>query len=150
MSALPAIAGVHFPQTIPNIPNASEPPPCGILVVDDDEMIRVLLGNHLRRKGPPVWLAGSGAEAVELYQLHQHEIAAVVLDVRMPGMDGPRTFAKLKEINPNLACYFMSGNWEPYTEVQLMNMGAIDLLVKPHLFESLDGIVENYLVAVNV
>ena len=78
----------------------------GVLVVDDDEMVRTFLGVHFRDQGRPLWLASDGEEAVEIYQHHGGEIDMILLDVRMPDMDGPHTLMKLREINPSIACYF--------------------------------------------
>ena len=48
--------------------------------------------------------------AVDLYRRHRDEIAAALLDVRMPGMNGPETLEALREIDPHLRCSFMTGD----------------------------------------
>jgi CheY-like chemotaxis protein len=63
----------------------------GILVVDDESAIRKVLGIVLSRHGFSVWTAAGGGEAVALFRQHQGSIGLVLLDVRMPGMDGPQT-----------------------------------------------------------
>jgi CheY-like chemotaxis protein len=47
-----------------------------------------------------VWLAAGGQEALDLYQRHREAIDVVLLDVRMPGLDGPQTLAALRALNP--------------------------------------------------
>ncbi len=117
----------------------------GVLVVDDDEMVRTFLGVHLREQGRPRWLASDGQEAVEIYQDHGSEIDVVLLDVRMPDMDGPQTLMRLRELNPSVACYFMSADWYPYSAEELMAMGAIGLVTKPATGELLVEVVEEWL-----
>jgi CheY-like chemotaxis protein len=104
---------------------------CGILVVDDDEGVRSLLNFTMRQQGFAVWLAADGQEALDLYRHHRDTIDVVLLDVRMPGMDGPQTLAKLHQLNPQICCCFMSGDLGSYTEGQLGNLGARAVLLKP-------------------
>jgi CheY-like chemotaxis protein len=62
----------------------------GVLVADDDELVRDGARLGLGRRGFRVWLARDGCEAIELYREHQAHIDVVLLDVPMPGTDGPR------------------------------------------------------------
>jgi CheY-like chemotaxis protein len=82
----------------------------GILVVDDEACVRNLLRVVLERHGLRVWVAADGREAVNLYCRRQFEIALVLLDVRMPVLDGPATLAILRRINPTVMCCLLSGN----------------------------------------
>jgi CheY-like chemotaxis protein len=117
----------------------------GVLVVDDDEMVRSVLGLFFRRQSIPVWLASDGEEAVEIYAREGAHIGLVLLDLRMPEMDGPQTFHHLRELNPDVVCYFMSAEWYPYTEQELYEMGAAELLLKPLLFKVLADLVQGCL-----
>src|SRR5262249_8109403 len=92
---------------------ASSPKP-GILVVDDDDAVRQMLDRGLRHHGFDVWLAGSGKEAVEVYQHHRQMISLVLLDVKMPGLDGPATLGALETMNPEVRSVFMSGHLGHY------------------------------------
>jgi CheY-like chemotaxis protein len=103
----------------------------GILVVDDEEAVRNVLGSGLRQSGFAVWLAANGPEALDLYWRHREGIDLVLLDVRMHGLDGPRTLAALKELNPRIRCCFMSGDLGNNTEEKLYNLGAAAVLSKP-------------------
>jgi CheY-like chemotaxis protein len=141
-------------QTIAYYPNRgveqpaiahSLPEPYGVLIVDDEEIIRNILALFMRKRGIPTWLVSDGNEAVEIYREHADEIGMVLLDVRMHGMDGPTTFLKLKELNPALVGYFMSGNWDPYTEEMLLDLGAVALLAKPFRLSQIDEIVKMHL-----
>jgi anti-sigma B factor antagonist len=113
--------------------------PTGVLVVDDETAVRYVLAARLRLEGYKLWSAGHGPEAVELYQRHREEIAVVLLDVLMPGMDGPHTLAVLQKLCPAVCCCFMTGNPTPYTEEALLRMGAIRIFQKPFVFTEVVG-----------
>lgn len=95
----------------------------GILVVDDEEFVRRLLEISLPRLGFCGYLAAGGHDALAVYQLHRKAIDAVLMDVRMPGLDGPQTLAALRQLNPALPCCFMSGHCGNYHEEQLAVLG---------------------------
>jgi DNA-binding NtrC family response regulator len=119
--------------------------PRGVLVVDDDEVVRSLLGTFIRQQGFFVWLASDGEEAVEIYENYHDEIAFVVMGVDMPGMDGPQTLLKLKEFEPDVVCYFIGGDWASDTAAEVMEMGAVGLVMKSFLLRMLAGIVRERL-----
>ncbi len=103
----------------------------GVLVVDDQEFIRAMLDAALSRQGHAVWLAASGREALEVYGRHSRDIDLVLLDVRMPGLDGPQTLAALERLDPNVRCCFMSGDLGGYTQPQLAGPSVVRVLTKP-------------------
>ena len=103
----------------------------GILVVDDEEGVRGVLEIGLRLQGFTVWTARSGQEGIDLYRRHRETIDLVLLDVRMPGLDGPRTLAALQEVEPRIPCCFMSGDVDSYADGQLRNLGAATVIWKP-------------------
>jgi anti-anti-sigma factor len=112
-------------------PSAS---PAGVLVVDDETAVLGVLAARLRIEGYKVWVAGHGQQAIEFYQRHREEIAVVLLDVLMPGLDGPHTLTALQKLCPTLRCCFMTGNPTPYTEEGLLRMGAVRVFHKPFAF----------------
>jgi CheY-like chemotaxis protein len=109
----------------------------GVLVVDDEEAVRTVLEIALRLSGLEVRLAASGEEAVELYRRDGGSIGVVLLDVRMPGLDGPQTLAALREIDPDLACCFMSGDAGRYSTEDLLAMGTAHFFAKPFVLADL-------------
>ncbi|MDB5312372.1 MAG: hypothetical protein JWO38_6574 [Gemmataceae bacterium] len=115
--------------------------PRGILIIDDDEDVRRLLGASMRHHGFAVWLAADGWEAVKIYQSHRPSIDVALLDVMMPGRDGPGTMAALRELDPQVRVCFMTGYAGRYTEQDLLSLGA--LVQKPfrlgELAERLEG-----------
>jgi anti-sigma B factor antagonist len=108
--------------------------PPGVLVVDDETAVLCVLAARLRSEGFKVWVAGHGHQAIELYQRHRGEIAVVLLDVLMPGMDGPHTLTALQKLCPTVRYCFMTGNPTPYTEEALLQMGAVRVFRKPFAF----------------
>jgi DNA-binding NtrC family response regulator len=103
----------------------------GILVVEDEEGIRAVLDIALRQQGFMVWLARNGLEGIDLYRRHRETIGMVLLDVHMPGLDGPHTLAALQELEPQIPCCFMSGDLGHYTHRQLCSLGAATVIRKP-------------------
>jgi anti-anti-sigma factor len=106
-------------------------PPPGVLVVDDDESVRQLVDRALRRRGFRVVPAAAGQEAVTCCRQDPGGIAAALLDVHMPGLSGPQTLAALRTIVPRVRCCFMTGDPRPYTEEDLLALGAARVFWKP-------------------
>jgi two-component system, OmpR family, response regulator len=107
-----------------------------VLLVDDDPSVRQMLDLALSRYGVVPLVADGSETAVEVFRKHAQTIEVVLLDVQMPGADGPQTLAALRQINPHVRCCFMSGFSGKYSEVQLLAMGASQVFVKP--FKSLE------------
>jgi CheY-like chemotaxis protein len=102
-----------------------------VLVVDDEPVLLAVLQSGLQHRGFTVWLASDGLQAQEVYRSHRKEIAVVLLDVRMPGLDGPQTLAALREFDPAVCCCFMTGNMGLYLPEELIGMGAAEVFPKP-------------------
>jgi DNA-binding response OmpR family regulator len=103
----------------------------GILVVDDEEMLVSLFEVVLRRQGFQVYTARSGQEALAQFLAHQEKIDLALLDVRMPGLDGPGTLLLLRQLRPTLRCCFMSGELGQTGMEELLSLGAERVFFKP-------------------
>jgi CheY-like chemotaxis protein len=103
----------------------------GILIADDMALILTLLKFELEPRGLAVWLAVDGDDALDLYRRHRNDIDLVLLDVRMPGLDGPQTMAALQRLNPDVVVCFMSGDFGTYTKEELLDRGAAWIFSKP-------------------
>jgi two-component system, NtrC family, response regulator AtoC len=107
-----------------------------ILVVDDELAVRDSLSEWLREDGYEVSMAGSGPEAIELVKRHNSNI--VLLDLKMPGMDGIETLKRVKEISSDTEIIMVTAYATVDTAVEAMRQGAYDYLVKPVDPEELD------------
>ena len=112
-----------------------------ILVVEDDAGVRQFMSVALRQYSFNARLAGSGAEAVELYRRYHDAIDLVLLDVQMSPLDGPQTLSALREIDPQFRAVFMSGHTGRYTTQELMGLGAACVIQKP--FAGLAQVMED-------
>lgn len=102
-----------------------------VLVVEDEDAIRRMLDVAFRRYGLDVLLAATGDDAVAIYRGHRHAIAVVLLDVRMPDLDGPATLAALRVIDPEVRAGFVSDDTGMYTTDDLIRAEAGFVIAKP-------------------
>jgi len=100
-----------------------------ILVVDDEEAMRESLNDWLKEDGYEVGLAAGGQEAIDMVRDEPWEI--ILLDLKMPGMNGLETLKHLKEVRPDAEILMMTAYATVDTAVQAMKEGAFDYLVKP-------------------
>lgn len=120
----------------------------GVLVVDDDHLVRALVQLALERSGFDVWLASNGREAIRLYGTHRDGIAVVLLDVLMPGLDGPETLDALRALNPEILACFMSGDTGVYHPEELRRRGAAQVIAKPFRVDQLADVLRQVTQAV--
>lgn len=80
-----------------------------ILVIDDQETLRAIVCRMLTQRGFTVLQAASGADALEVYAAHSGQVHAVLTDVVMPNMGGPRVTEALRQADPELRVLYMSG-----------------------------------------
>lgn len=130
---LPALTG----QVVDTPPFAVSPLPAvterrTVLVVDDDEAIREVASDILRDYGFNVVTAASGQEGIDHFRHLQSQIALVLLDMKMPGMNGKQTYHALREIEPNVKVLFMSGYSETEVTTQFGDGPAPPFLSKPY------------------
>ncbi len=111
--------------------NAASQNVAGVLLVDDTPFICSLLKGLLVSHSFQVWTAESGTEALEIFRAHSSKISVALLDVQMPGLDGPETAEELLKINPDLPYCFMSGDPGKYTATGLQARGARAFFDKP-------------------
>lgn len=100
-----------------------------ILVVDDDEMVRYVLTEKLNESGFSAIAAGDGYDAVEIFQKTPFD--AVLLDLKMPGMDGIETLKELLRHNPNVPVIMVTAFGDIATAVESIKLGAYDFVEKP-------------------
>src|SRR5436309_2480362 len=100
-----------------------------VLVVDDDPLTRSLLSIALQSQAFEVIPAGDAGTALEHVRSEAPEI--VILDLRLPGLDGMEALRKFKEIAPELPVVILTGYGDVPSAVEAMRLGAYDFLTKP-------------------
>jgi two-component system, NtrC family, response regulator HydG len=114
-----------------------------LLLVEDDESLRLVLSRELSRMGFAVQThtSGSGVPA----QLQQHEPDAVILDLHLPGMPGIDVLAQIVAHDPDLPVIVCTGHGTVGLAVQAMQRGAFDFLTKPVALDTLEQSVRRAL-----
>ncbi len=102
-----------------------------VLIVDDEDVIRMATKDILEECGYDTLLAKNGLEGVEIFQKRHQEIRAVILDMAMPIMSGREAFLKMKEIDPNLKVLLISGLKQDERVQDVLKMGVDHFLQKP-------------------
>lgn len=100
-----------------------------ILIVDDEETIRLALRKFLRSRGYEVEIAGSGDQALQL--LGKDAFALMLCDVRMPGMTGVQIVPLARERDQDLAIIMLTAVNDAATATEVLSSGATDYLMKP-------------------
>lgn len=110
----------------------------GILIVDDDRALCDLLKMRLRHQGYRVWTAASGEEALDRCCDQGEEIAVVLLDVQLPGLDSQETLEGIRAFDANIPVCFMTGDPGVPALSDLLQKNGRHLLRKPfHMDEML-------------
>lgn len=116
-----------------------------VLVVDDEESIRVFLSLFLTKEGLSVVTADNGYKAIELAQ--KEKFALAFLDLRMPGINGVQTLRAIKKDSPATVFVVMSGYAVDELKRAAQDEGAILMLEKPFDFAPLKKFIKDYVVA---
>ena len=106
-----------------------------ILIVDDEQLQRDMLQGFLQKQGFDVVAAADGREALHLFMDRPFDL--VLLDHRMPNMNGDEVLAKIKAINPRVRAIMITAFGAVETAVRVMQLGADDFLEKPVDLEEL-------------
>jgi len=102
-----------------------------ILVVDDEEILRMTNQALLSSLGYTVLLGENGKQGLEIYKRRREEIDLVILDMIMPEMNGRDTFAAMKEINPKVRAILVSGFPDESNVNHFIDLGFYAFLQKP-------------------
>ncbi|MBZ4406929.1 sigma-54 dependent transcriptional regulator [Myxococcus sp. MISCRS1] len=117
--------------------------PASVLIVDDEKNILLTLSQSLQLAGYQTHLAASGQVALDV--VSARPVDAVLMDVKMPDMDGLTALARLTELRPELPVIMMSGHGTIDTAVKATQLGARDFLEKPIARERLLVALRNVL-----
>jgi DNA-binding NtrC family response regulator len=106
-----------------------------VLLVDDEAEFSETLIKRMKKRNVDITGVRSGEEALQT--LDQGPIDVVILDVRMPGMDGIETLRVLKKRHPLIEVIMLTGHASVEVAVQGMEFGAFDYLMKPMQIDDL-------------
>ncbi len=102
-----------------------------ILLVDDDIPFVKTITKRLDKRGYAIDFACSGLEAIEKMAANGSRVEVVILDVKMPGMDGVETLFELKRKFPLTEVIMLTGHATVGSAIEGMKKGAFDYLMKP-------------------
>ena len=100
-----------------------------VLLVDDETDFLSSLAQRLTLRGLSTSTAASGPDALAV--LDREPVDVVVLDVRMPGMDGIETLRRIKEAHPRIEVVMLTGHADLESSLEGMRFGFFDYLIKP-------------------
>ena len=99
-----------------------------ILVIDDEPHVRALLEMSLRHQGYDVLFADNGWKGLELY--HQEHPDVIVLDLRMPELDGVTVLKAIRRVDLKQPVIILTGDTTPEVERQVRALGVSEFIVK--------------------
>ncbi|RJQ82216.1 MAG: adenylate/guanylate cyclase domain-containing response regulator [Desulfobacteraceae bacterium] len=102
-----------------------------ILCIDDEEGVRRSLQRAFQREPYMVYTASNGPEGITLVKEHVREIATVVSDYKMPGMDGLETLQAIEKVNPEITRIILTGYATMEAAINATNSGIDGFLTKP-------------------
>ncbi len=116
-----------------------------LLLVDDEDRFRSTLSKRLAEKGIVAETASNGVEALKVVK--EKPVDIIVLDIKMPEMDGIETLRHVKKLNPEIEVILLTGHANIESAVEGMRLGAHDYLMKPCDIEQL---LEKIITAYNI
>ncbi len=114
--------------------------PTRILIVDDEKDFVEMLSLRLEETGEKTTPAHSGKECLDILEKETFDV--VMLDIKMPGMDGIEVLKEIRKRFPLLEVIMLTGHGTTESAVQGMKLGAFDYLLKPADFEELQEKLE--------
>ncbi|MEX0736582.1 MAG: response regulator [Bacteroidota bacterium] len=114
-----------------------------ILVVDDEDALRTVLSSELEGEGYKVASAADGSEAIEI--LKKDEFDLILLDIKMPNVDGFEVLKFVKETHPDTKVIMLTGFADLKNAIESKKLGAEDFVSKPYDLVDLLTTVERVL-----
>ena len=114
-----------------------------ILIVDDQFGIRILLNEVLHKAGYETYQAANGIQALEIVNTDSPDL--VLLDMKIPGMDGIEILKRMKVINPDIRVIIMTAYGELDMIQEAKDLGAITHFAKPFDIDDIRNAVREYL-----
>ncbi len=112
-----------------------------ILLVDDEEIVRILGGQMLNDLGYKVVTSNNGYEGVTLFEKEHDDIDLIILDMIMPKMSGREAFLNMKRIDPEVKIIITTGYASGNEVREVLKMGALGVMKKPFYLEDLSSLI---------
>lgn len=116
-----------------------------ILLVEDEESVRMFSARALSTTGYEVFEAGSGEEALEVLEEINGKVDLIISDVVMPEMDGPTLLTHVRKLYPELRVIFVSGYAEESVRQGLEDDRSVEFLPKPYTLDQINSKVKEVL-----
>jgi CheY-like chemotaxis protein len=110
-----------------------------VLVVDDDETVRLVAQHMLERGGFTVLTARDGSEGVSTFRAARDQIALVLLDLTMPALSGEEAFRAMRQLRPDVRVVLMSGHSSHELAARYGDEGLAGFIQKPFRLEELEA-----------
>ena len=114
-----------------------------ILIIDDDSYMRSVLSDLVRSEGCEAFATGNGKIALKEISAHAPDL--ILLDVRLPGIDGMTILEKIKEIDKEILIIMITGHGDIRDAVRAIKLGAFDYITKPFDNEEIIATIKNAL-----
>ena len=115
-----------------------------ILIVEDEEVIRFFFEKALKKTQANLFFVKDGLEAIEMIKQYG-EIDLVLMDIRLPVMDGIEATTRIRQINPELPIVIQTANALPSAYESAIQSGCSDFITKPILIDTLLSILNKHL-----
>jgi len=120
-----------------------------ILVVEDDDVSYMLLTEILSSYPVKLFRANDGEEAIEVFQNEKSSYDLVLMDIRLPKLNGYNATQKIKEINPSIPVIAVTAYAHSQGIIDCFDSGCDDFIAKPFDINKIVKLVEHYLVLRN-
>ena len=100
-----------------------------LLLVDDEEKTLKAYSTLLEEEGMNTLIATNGPDALRI--IDEHPLDVVILDIKMPGLDGIEVLRKTKQTHPRVEVIMVTGNASVESTIEGLRLGAFDYLIKP-------------------
>ncbi|MEH7118320.1 response regulator [Neobacillus vireti] len=114
-----------------------------ILIVDDQFGIRILLNEVFQKEGYQTFQAANGVQALEIVTKHQPDL--VLLDMKIPGMDGIEILKRMKVIDPEIRVIIMTAYGELDMIQEAKDLGALTHFAKPFDIDDIRAAVRKHI-----
>lgn len=115
-----------------------------ILIVEDDDVSRYFFEKALKKTQANLFFVKNGIEAIQMIQ-ENTEIDAVLMDIRLPGMNGLEATVKIKEINPEMPVIIQTAYEMNSAKEDAIKSGCNDFITKPINMKTLFSLLQKHL-----